>query len=376
MKKTIALLLVLTLAFAVFAAGANETKTAAPAASNKTAEELHDDMVAAAKAGGDLSIYTYSSRTAKTAAAFQEAYGIPSASTQLKDSEMVTKVSTEAAANLDGADVILAQDGARLYPELIATGYVTTYIPDSIKDVINERYTDPLVYEYCTKLFIYNDELGKSNVSNVWQLTEPEYAGKIQMKDAFQEGVNLNFLTMLTSPEWSQKLADAYKELYGKDIVLTTKNAGYEWIKMFYKNCVLGKSDTTIAENVGAKGQATQLWGLFTSNKLRDKESKNLALQPQVTMKPFAGFMYPVYAFIPSNSKNTEAAKLFLEFAYSDAGWAPYNNLIGDYSPVHPNAEDEITLEQYTEILVVEDPVWCAENRADVEEFISTIMSK
>ena len=61
---------------------------------------------------------------------------------------------------------------------------------------------------------------------------------------------------MITSPEWAAKLDKAYTELYGKKLVLTTKNAGYEWIKRFFQNgLVLGNSDTTISENIGIKGR-------------------------------------------------------------------------------------------------------------------------
>ena len=81
----------------------------------------HDELVEAAKAEGTLTVYTYSSRTTKIGDAFTALYGIPVEVTQLKDTEMIEKVSKEAAANLDAADVVFCQDGSRVITELVYT---------------------------------------------------------------------------------------------------------------------------------------------------------------------------------------------------------------------------------------------------------------
>ncbi|MBQ0071541.1 MAG: ABC transporter substrate-binding protein [Spirochaetales bacterium] len=373
MKKALVLAMVLVLAAGfVFANAASEKAAPAPEVKAMT----HDELVAAAQAEGTLTIYSYSSRTAKVAEAFSNLYGIKVETTQLKDSEMIEKVSTEAAAGLDAADLILCQDGSRVYPELILAGYTVNYLPEEYKGLIAEKYQDPLVYEFCNKLFMYNNENGVTSVKNVWELTEPQWKNKFQTKDAFQEGVNLNFFTMCTREDWAQKLADAYKALYGKDIVLDADcpNAGYQLIKGLYANAVLGKSDTTINEQVGAAGVG-DYYGLYTYNKTRNSAAKNLHVAPNTEMVPFAGFMYPVYCFITSNARSTNAAKLFVEYAFTSEGFEPYK-VLGDYSAKADlvNPEDPISFSQWESILVVEDPEWCAEARPDVEEFISRIM--
>ena len=339
----------------------------------------HDELVEAAKAEGTLTVYTYSSRTTKIGDAFTALYGIPVEVTQLKDTEMIEKVSKEAAANLDAADVVFCQDGSRVIPELVYTGCGTRYVPENVEGhIVDAEFKDPLVFEAMPKVFIYNNEDGgDQKLTNIWQLTEPEWSGALQFKDPFSEAVNMNFFTMITREDWAEKIAEAYKSYYGKDIQLTTKNAGYEWIKAIYNNgCVLGKSDTTIGENVGAKGQHRDIAGLFTLNKMRNAKSKDLALAPAYGMEPFSGFMYPAYVFVASNAKAPNAAKLFIEFAFTEEGWKPFN-LLGDYSPVDylsDNAEDDLTIVDWKNQLVWEDPAWCAENRAEVEEFISSIV--
>ena len=376
MKKILSILLMCILSASfVFAGGSSETTSTV----DLTTPMTHEELVAAAQAEGTLTIYTHSSRTTTIADSFEELYGINVEVTQLSDSEMIEKVSKEAIADLDAADVIYCQDGSRVYPELLMTGYVVSYTPDNVKgNIIDPQYENPLVWEVVNKVFVYNNENSSEQpLTNVWQLTEPEWAGRVQFKDPFSEAVNMNFFTMVTREDWAEKLAQAYKDLYGKELVLTTPNAGYEWIKMLYANdAVLGKSDTTIAENVGAKGQSKQLAGLFTLNKLRTAEAKNLALAPAYNMEPFSGFMYPAYVFITKNAKSPNAAKLFIEYSMTEEGWVPFNTM-GDYSPVsylQDNSEDPLTLTDWSSQLIYEDYQWCAQARADVEEFITSIV--
>jgi len=374
MRNIVMILLVaLLLPSMVFAVGAKEQKET----SVLSQEMTHEELVAAAQAEGELTVYTISSRTVQISNSFTEKYGIKVSTTQLSDAELIEKASKEAAANLKAADLIYSQDGARIYPELILTGYVYNHVPAVHAPLIPEQYQDPLVWEVCNKVFIYNSENSdEMPVTNVWQLTEPEWRGRLQMKDPFSEGPNMNFFTMITRDDWAKKLSDAYRNLYGKDLQLTTENAGYEWIKMIYDNgLVLGRSDTTLSENVGAKGQSQQFMGLFTANKLRAVEAKNLALLPSYNMEPFSGFFYPVYGFVTKNARNPHAAKLYLEYSMTAEGWKPFDT-IGDYSVKSDliNSEDSLSFSDWEKMLVFEDPQWCAENRADVEEFIASII--
>lgn len=373
MKRSLMIVAALVAGSMMFANGAKESASPAPQPVEEK-QMTHEELVAAAQKEGTLTIYTHSSRTAKAASGFEAKYGIKVSVSQLKDTEMIDKVSKEAIADVDGADLVFCQDGSRIYPELFSTGYVINYIPDEFKDQIPAHYSSPLVWEMMTKLFIYNNEKAGNPLTNVWQLTEPEFKGRLQFKDPFSEAVNMNFFAMVTRDDWADKLAKAYKDYYGKDIVLTTKNAGYEWIKGLYKNgAVLGKSDTTLAENVGAKGQDAQLIALITSNKLRTAAAKNLALAIAEGCEPFIGFQYPAYMFLTKNAKSPNAAKLYAEYAMTAEGWKVFDTL-GDYSPVASiakNSEDGKSIADWENVVVTEDSQWCAEARADVEEFIS-----
>jgi len=341
--------------------------------------EPNADLVAAAKKEGKVVVYSITSRISNAAAAFEKKYGIKVEAYNLKDGELIEKVTREVGGNIQGADFVISQDSGRVYGQLVNTGFLVNYVPESMKNVIPKQYQDPLVFQFINKVFIFNSEKIQTPViKNVWEVTEPKWKGLVQFKDPKQEGVNQNFLTMLTSPEWSAKLDKAYQNLYGKKLVLTTKNAGYEWIKRFFQNgLILGNSDTTISENVGIKGQPATTMGLFVYSKTRYDAKKNLALTPMTNIEPFSGFLYPAFLHMTKNAKNKNAAKLFIEYLLTAEGFEPWSKDVGAYSsnPNIPIDKDDKPITFWEPRLVSEDPVYLFENRADVEEFVNTIAS-
>ncbi len=380
MKKLLVLALMCLMVFApIFANGAKEeTKEAAPAVKVEEVEMTHDELVAAAKKEGKVVVYATSSRIAKAAEAFTELYGIECETSNMKDFELIEKVTKEGEAGIVGADFVLAQDAGRLFGELMEPGYLYNYVPPTFKDIIPESMQNPLQAFIINKVFIYNDEnTEESPYYNIWQFADPKYASTLNFKNPFQEGVNSNFLTMVTSPEVSDKIAEAYKNYYGKEIELTTENAGYEWIKAIYENdLIVGTSDTTIAENVGIKGQTKENTpvGLFVFSKARYATTKNLALKPAMNMEPFCGFYYSLYPLMCANAAHPNAAKLFIEFLFTPEGFAPWGKDCGTYSanPAIGIQEDiDYPFNVWEPLLVKEDAEYCFENRAQVEEFLN-----
>jgi len=369
-----ALALFMFTGLSLYAGGAQEEGAAAQPVEEKVM--THEELVAAAQAEGKVVVYSVTSRISNAAEAFTAKYGIEVEDTNLKDFELIEKISKEGSTGAVGADFVLAQDGGRVMGELINLGYLYNYVPASMKSVIPEEFQNPLAFSFINKVFIYNDESAPvPPFDNIWALTTPEWAGYFQFKNPFQEGVNANFLTMVTKPEIADQIADAYKEYFGKEIELTTPNAGYEWIKAILENdLILTTSDTKTAESVGIRGQnKANNAGLFVFSKFRYKESKNLALEPMMEVKPFSGFYYPIYALMAADAQNPNAAKLFIEFLLTEAGFEPWGKNMGTYSsnpnvPLQPNDHPMST---WVDILVEEDPAYCFENRADVEEFLN-----
>lgn len=379
MKKLFSVLLIALMAASfVFAGGGKETPPASVAAPVVEPELTHDELVAAAKKEGKVVVYATSSRIAKAADGFKKLYGIEVESANLKDFELIEKITKEGEAGVVGADFVLAQDSGRLVGELMAPGYLYNYVPPTLKDVIPADMQNPLQVFAINKVFIFNDEYTtESPYTNIWQFADPKYKSTLQFKNPFQESVNANFLTMCTSPEWAEKIAQAYESYYGKPIQLTTPNAGYEWIKAIYENdLIAGTSDTSIAENVGIKGQnrANTPVGLFVYSKARYATTKNLALKAAMDMEPFCGFYYSLYALMCKNAAHPNAAKLFIEYLFTEEGFAPWGADCGTYSanPANPVQEDiDFPFEVWKPLLVAEDGDYCFDNRAEVEEFLN-----
>ena len=336
------------------------------------------DLIAAAKKEGKVVVYSITSRIANAAKDFEKKYGITVNAYNLKDFELIEKVSQEGKNNIYGADFIIAQDSGRVFGEIIKPGYASSYVPEDMKKIIPKKYQDPLYFSFITKVFTYNSETDLfPPVNNVWELTEKKWAKKFWFKDPLKEGVNANFLTMVTSPEISARLAEAYERYFGKKIVLTTPNAGYEWIKGIIDNqLVMFTSDTKMAGALGERGKNIEAVSLGTYSKLRSRKKKNLALMPIMGMEPFTGFFYPSFLLIRSNAKNPNAAKLFVEYLLTEEGFKPWSGSLGTYSS-NPNIRQypgDNSLDIWSRILVFEDPEYIFEHRGEVEEFWNSLI--
>lgn len=361
------------------AANVSDTKAEAKATDEvKETEMSQDELIKAAKAEGVLRVYGVHSYLEKAAAAFQEKYGIKVEWTQLGETELMDKVSTECQSGIsNSADLIFAQDGARIKSELVSPGYIYNWSSDRLGALTGNKDMSLSVFEYSAKAFIYNNEKTGDTpyLTNIWMVTDPKYKGLFSMKDPTAEGVNFNFLSMLTSKENAEKMAKAYQEYYGKEITLTTDNAGYEFIKMMYKNgVVLGTSDTKISEAVGAKGQKDTWLGFFSVQRFATAAEKNLALAMNTKMSPVVGWYYPIYSIVMKNAQHTNAAKLFVEYMLSEEGWSFWSKNVGDYNANTslPYAGD-ISFDEWKKVAIGEDMDYVYQNRAVVEDFISSI---
>ena len=379
MKKIVALLLccLLTLSFA--GALAESVADLCAAAESMSHEELLEKALAEE---GTFVVYGNTSRIVTAAEAFGALHGITIEGSNLKDSEIYTKLSTEIKGGAKGADMVMIQDGASLQSQAQDTGYLVNFVPASVKDAVAEGDRNPLIQQFINKVFIWNNR-GESvpAITNVWQLTEPQFKGNIIFKTPDSEQVNMNFLVMLTNEEWSAKLEEAYKNLYGEDIDLGEyENAGYKWIAEFLSNCTFGNSDTTIAEEISQETAEGKI-GLFVLSKLRSSSvyTENLTVGEYVAaetgtpIEPFSGFMYPMYALVSSNASRPYTAMLFIEYLMTQDGFEPWGKSIGAYSTntqIAPN-EGDLGLDAWKGSLVMEDPEYILENYEDVYSFVT-----
>lgn len=341
---------------------------------------ISDDLVKEAKDDGKVVIYSATSRIKDAAKSFEKKYGIDVEATNIDGSEMITKVAKEGKNNAIKPDLLLAQEAARVKTELVEPGYAEYNVPDGIKDVVPKEYQDPLDVLMVTKVFIYNSEtFNMPPIDNIWELTESKWKGKFFLTDPHHEGVNLDFLTMVTKPEIAKKIKNAYKRYYGKDIDVTEKNAGYQWLKEVFKNNPkVFNDENQLNDAIGTKGKDIKDIGYYVHGKLRDREEKNLALMPIIGLAPFSGYYYPTLLLETKDPDHPKAAELFMDYLYTEEGFAPWNTGIGTYSP-NPNIKQhagDIPFDMWSDILIGEDGDYIAENLGDVEDYVDNLMSK
>ena len=345
MKRILSILLVLTLTLSLaMTAFAESVEDALAAASTMTDEELYAKAKAEFAAGAQLNFYSTTSFAEKAAANFEAAYPDLAGKViyaEIDDGETYSKLTNQIGSGVkDSPDMALVQNGPDLKVNLLEDGLSFNYFPAALKDVVPAEYQDPTVVTFINSLMIYNNKEGSVGVKNVWQLVEPEWKNKVFFKDPTNETVNLNFLIMLTSPEWSKKMAKAYEAYYGKAWKSTEfASASYEWIDGFLKNVnYTFTSASKIATGI-ASGAAGNM-GIFVFSKLRkvdENDRPNLTvLQFENDVDCFSGFMYNVYATVCSDTDCPYACALFINWLLSEGGFAgpkSWNSSQGYYSP-------------------------------------------
>ena len=388
MKRVLSLIVVLMLVFCVSLSAMAETvEEALAAAATMSNEELFEKAKEEIAAGGQLNFYSTTSFAEKAASNFMEDY--PELANkvvyaEIDDGETYTILTNTIGSGVkDSADMALVQNGPDLKTYLLDEGLSFSYFPTSFADVVEEANQNPAVITYINSLFIYHNGNGSINLTNVWQLVEPEWKGKVFFKDPTNETVNLNFLMMLTSPEWSDRLATAYEDFYGKPFEAGEfKNAGYAWIDGFLKNVnYTYTSASKIATGI-ASGAPGNL-GLFVFSKLRkvdEADRGNLTVvQFENEVDGFSGFMYPVYATVAKDTECPYTCALFINFLLSERGFGgdkSWNSNQGYYSPnttiQKPDDVEDEAYEYWSTRLVIEDMQYIDENYIDIYEFIAT----
>lgn len=365
----------------------------------KAAEKLsHTELVAKAKEEiGDnaLTVVGNSSQLEKALKAFQEETGIkyvidkPS-----NDMALYNKLVAAGGAKSYVADMILAQDGNQLQTQLIDMKYVQNFIPKEYKANFDDDDFSPATAAiYLNKVFMYNNGGGSitNALTNVWQLAGKSDDGKTDkisasFKPATTEAVNLNFLIMLTSPEWQEKLKVAYKEYYGTDYVPAddvnahASNIGLKWVDEFIARSKVHSSDTDIVKEIAKSSAAAGSACIANYNKVKDiqsAEEKNNVTVAGVEkhISGFDGFVYKMYSLISSQAKYPLAAAAFISYLSSEAGYAAaWGGLVGYYSAnkTVSIATGDQTLAFWKAGCVIEDPVFVAANYGRVFTSILT----
>ena len=386
MKRFLSLALALMMVLCLVpAASAESVQDALAAAAKMSNEELYAKAKEEAAAGAQLKFYSTTSFAEKAAANFMAAYPeLALVYNEIDDAETYTILGNTIGSGVkDTADMGLTQNGPDLKTYLLDEGLAYPYFPESMKDVVDEKNQNPAIVTYINSLLIYHNGNGSVGLTNVWQLTEAEWKDKVFFKNPLNETVNINFLIMLTSPEWNAKLEAAYQSRYGK-----------AWEKGEFDSCALQFIDGFL-KNVnytytsaskmaaGIASGAPGNMGLFVFSKLRkvdEADRGNLTIvQFENAVEGFSGFMYPIYATVFKDTDCPYTCALFINYLLSEEGFAgpkSWNSSQGYYSPnktiQKPEDIEDEAYDYWTDCLVFEELTYIDEHFIDLYEFIAT----
>ncbi|MCO5731292.1 ABC transporter substrate-binding protein [Rhizobium sp. SSA_523] len=282
-----------------------------------------DALIEAAKKEPPITVYAVTGKIVDTAQAFTTKFGVQASGKKVNEATQIELLIREHQAGNVVGDVSLATDVASAMGELLPQGIVTNWAPPDLSGDIAENLRDPLVVVYDPHVFTYNTEKYDScPVTNIWQLTEPQWKGKLAMLDLFDKPLYADWFNQIESHH-DAEMAKAYESLYGKPLDTSGQTATAAWVKAFAQNGPILSDSSTVAEAAGAPGQADPFFVITSTAKYRDNQSKGLKLGFCSGVKPFAGFLYPGFGLIAAQTKSPNAARLFVRYLMTEEGIAP-----------------------------------------------------
>ncbi len=332
-KRIVLVVLAILLPVALAVAGPQgekpSTAPAAPAAAPAPVTEDWDAIYQAARQEGKVVIYSLSSRIYDAVKTFTEKYpGITVEAFDMGGPDQVEKLTREQAAAVYNVDVLNIASGPTVVNELLPKGLLKNWVPQTLvdgkasKDVIPLAFREPaLVHSVEAKVVFYNFETyPQAPVDSLWDLTRPEWKGRVQMKDPMATEENMNLLQTIVQK--ADLMAAAYKAEFGEAITLSPgiRNAGYEFILRLVRNdLVLVTSDGTASKAVGTAGQKNPpLTFAVASSKIRDNANgQKLAIA--WNLKPKIGVSKENYLLMANKAPHPNAARLLIRWMLGDA---------------------------------------------------------
>ena len=290
----------------------------------------------AAKKEGTVLVYANSSKVEKAAEAFMELY--PEINVQAYDlggDDVLMKTLEEQKAGAFTGDVWFSSGGADLIGQVLPKNYVWRFVPDSTAAYTPEQYTQPLLMSrFGTSVFAYNSELNDTcPITNIWELTQPEWKGKFFIEDPLNDASTLSkLITIAAHPD---EVKQAYVDLYGSEPVLDadTPDAGWLWLKRFAQNGPIPQPGGDEVDSAFATPGMTDSYMALTSySNMADVQDGILAFAPCMGLQPTMGVQSQSYVGIINQAPHPNAAKLWIKYITSPDGRKPWAKF-GTYFP-------------------------------------------
>lgn len=282
-------------------------------------DENWKDVVAKAKAEGEVVVYTSSGRISKLVKPFARLHPeIKVTVHDLGSVKSVEKTIREQNANIFNADIVTTGNSGQVIYEMLNKNRLVNYVPHHYIDRIPKENRDPLLIRVNEAMvFLYNAEAypDAPPVKNVWELTEPRFKGRVGMKNPLSSGSTLmGVMTLMQRPD---VMAAAYERYAGKPMKLSkgVPDAGHEfWARMLANDVVIFKSGSKLARASGKKGQKNPLIAFANMTYIARNDSKGFVNRILADVDPVGKLVYPTFTAIARQAPHPNAAKLFTAY--------------------------------------------------------------
>ena len=235
-------------------------------------EEDWDAVYEKAKQEGRVVIYTSSSRTIQIKEEFEALYpGIEVEVYHLGTTESINKLHKEQLSGIYNCDIIHASGYPTQLYLLAEANMVFPYYPPELKDVIPQEFREPLTAQrYEARGVFYNDAVYGDPIESWWELTLPEWRGKIAMVDPIVDASTLDFITTIVANADDGRIRTGLREalVLTEECGLQAKSILDNGVRLYNGHRDVGDivGDTSIAE------PPSDRYGLLTDALLRRPE--------------------------------------------------------------------------------------------------------
>ncbi|MCR4520507.1 MULTISPECIES: ABC transporter substrate-binding protein [Bosea] len=311
-------------ALAGLIAGLLTAALAGPAAAQGVVPFDEAAALAAARNEPPITIYDSTGKIVDMAKSFSAKYGLKATGVKVSATSQLEMIIREAQANNVKGDVVLLTDTPAALAQLLPEKFVYSFLPQDKAAQIPELYRNPLAISINATVWAYNTEVYKTcPVTNMWQLTEPQWKRRVAYFDPLSRSNFNDFINQMATHH-DAAVAKAYKDLYGKELKTSEESATAAWVKAFAANAPLvSETDERISEAVGAPGQKEPFFGFMSSAKFRDNKDKGYKLGLCESFSPWPAWSYTKLAMIATKTKSPNAAKLFINYILTPEGIMP-----------------------------------------------------
>ncbi len=281
-------------------------------------------LIEAAKAEPPITIYDSTGKIVDMAEAFSAKYGIQATGEKVSANAQLEMLIREHKSGNVLGDVALLTDTPAAIAQLLPSGVVESWVPPDLEADIPEAYRNPLAISTNANVWAYNTEVYTDcPIKNIWQLTDPEWKGKVAIIDPLSKGTYTDWFNQMAM-HGEEPLRAAYEAHFGKPLETTEASAAAAWLAAMGANGPLvADGDDRVSEAVGAPGQAEPFVGLLSSAKFRDNADKDYKLGLCTGMNPWVGWTYTKLGLIASGTDSPNAARLFIHYVLTEEGILP-----------------------------------------------------